>query len=85
MEIELSQKTIDAIALRAAQIVTAKLKESLKKQRPPEMCSCKEAAEILGGSPGHMRRIADRFPHVKSGECKQGKLLFVREKLLEMY
>lgn len=85
MEVELSQRTIDAIAMKAAQIVTAKLKESIKNQRPPEMCTCKEAAALLGISTNHMRRIADRFPHVKSGTCKQGKLLFVREKLLEMY
>ena len=85
MEIELSEKTIDAIAYKAAVIVVQRLKKAIKEERPPKMVSTKEAAKILGITPCRMRQIADRFPHVKQGENKQGKLLFVRDGLLKNY
>ena len=85
MQVELSQKDIDAIAYKAAVIVAQRLKKVIKEERPPKMVSTKEAAKILGITPCRMRQIADRFPHVKQGENKQGKLLFVRDGLLKNY
>ncbi len=86
MEIELTQRTIDAIAYRTAVIVMQKLKKAQKEsQNLPKMVSTREAAAILGITPGRMRQIAERFPHIKQGEHKQGKLLFVRDALLENY
>lgn len=86
MEIELTQRTIDAIAYRAAVIIMQKLKKAQKdRQNPPKMVNTREAAAILGITPGRMRQIAERFPHIKQGEHKQGKLLFVRDALLENY
>lgn len=83
MQVELSPQTIDAIAQRAALIIVRKLKKQI--EQPPEMVTTSEAAQILGISPGRMRKIADRFPHIKQGDSKQGKLLFVRKALLENY
>lgn len=80
MELDLTQRTIDAIARKAADIVVKKLKQA----EQPKFVSTKEAAAILNISPGRMRQIADRFPHIKKGDEKQGKLLFVRDALLEL-
>ncbi|MGN1260486.1 MAG: hypothetical protein ACI4UC_05195 [Alloprevotella sp.] len=86
MEIELTQRTIDAIAYRTAVIVMQKLKKAQKEsQNLPKMVSTREAAAILGITSERMRQIAERFPHIKQGEHKQGKLLFVRDALLENY
>lgn len=85
MEIELSQKVIDAIAYKCAQIVFKKLRESEGKDLP-EMVTTKQAAEILKISPDRMRKIAHRFPHIKQGDnARVGKLLFVRDALLQNY
>lgn len=65
MEVELSKKTIDKIARRAALLVVAKLREDQK--HPPEMVTTREAAAILGISPARMRQIADRFPPHQEG------------------
>ena len=86
MPIELTAKDIDAIANKVAKSVVRLLEKSnVDNGKNPVMVSTKEAAAILHISPGRMRQIAGRFPHVKQGNSKQGKLLFVREKLLEMY
>ena len=85
MEIELSNKVIDAIAYKCAQIVYRKLREAEGKDLP-EMVTTKEAAAILKISPDRMRKIAHRFPHIKQGDnARVGKLLFVRDALLKNY
>ena len=80
---ELTKRQIDEIAYRTAVIVIKKLKE--QQDDVPEMVTTEEAARILNVTPGHMRRIQHKFPHIKSGENKQGKLLFVRDALLQHY
>lgn len=85
MEVELSQKAIDAIAYKAATIVVSKLKAEDQVQAHSQMVSTKEAAAILGITPARMRQIADRFPHIKQGNNKQGKLLFLKKSLLKNY
>lgn len=82
MEIELSNKVIDAIAYKCALIVFRKLREADNKDLP-EMVTTKQAAKILKISPDRMRKIADRFPHVKKGDAVRGQLLFVKEALLK--
>ena len=59
----------------------------LKKCEEPqlEMVPVSVAARILGISEDHMRRIKDKFPHIKNGNNKQGRLLFVRDALLKEY
>lgn len=85
MEVELSQKAIDAIAYKAATIVVSKLKAEDQAQAHSQMVSTKEAAAILGITPARLRQIADRFPHIKQGNNKQGKLLFLKRALLKNY
>jgi predicted transcriptional regulator of viral defense system len=82
MEIELSQKTIDAIAHKTALILANKMQ---KKEDTSKMVSVREAASILGITPVRMRQIAGRFPHIKQGDSKQGRILFLRSGLLENY
>ena len=86
MPIELTAKDIDAIAYKAATIVVRLLKKhNGDDAKTPVMVSTREAAAILHISPGRMRQIAERFPHVKQGNSKQGKLLFVKDALIENY
>ena len=74
---KIDQTSIDAIAYKAAK----------KKCEEPqlEMVPVSVAAKILGISEDHMRRIKDKFPHIKNGNNKQGRLLFVRDALLKEY
>lgn len=74
MEITLSQTSIKAIAKEVAEI--------LLRRQTPDLCTTSEAAKILGISPAYLRRIADRYPHIKQGEGKQARLLFRKEALL---
>lgn len=80
---KIDQSSIDAIAYKAAKIVVSELKKS--EEAPVEMVPVSVAARILGISEDHMRRIKDKFPHIKNGNNKQGRLLFVRDALLKEY
>ena len=79
MEIELSERQINEIAYKAAVIIVKKLRE---KNETPEMVSTKEAANILRITPKRMREIADNYPHVKTGDAKNSRLLFERKSLI---
>ena len=81
MEMELSQKTIDAIAYKVAKILKRELKQA---DELPEMVSTAEAAKILNIAPEYMRAIGSRFPRVK-GEGRNGRVLYVRSALLQNY
>lgn len=83
MEIELSQKTIDEIARKVALILAKKMRNKI--DDTSKMVSVREAASILGITPARMRQIAGRFPHIKQGDRKQGRILFLRSGLLENY
>lgn len=83
MDIFLSDKQVEQIATRTAKIVLRKLRED--EEPPSEMVSVKEAAHILGITEHHMRRIKDKFPHIKNGQNNQGRLLFKRDSLLTEY
>ena len=74
MEVTLSQASVKAIAQEVANIML--------QRQTPDLCTTSEAAKILGISPAYLRRIADRYPHVKQGEGKQARLLFRKEGLL---
>lgn len=85
MDIYLSDKQIEQICQRTAEIVVRKLSKIKNKNELPEMVSTHEAAKILGISDSRMRHIKDRFPHVKGGKKNQGKLLFKRDALFIAY
>ena len=79
MEITLDQRTIDAIAYKAAMIVVKKLRE---KEALPELVDTKEAARILGITPDWLRKNQDKYPHIKNGEGRNAKLMFRRDSLI---
>lgn len=83
MDIFLSEKQMEQIAAKTANIILRKMKED--KEPPTEMVSVKEAARILNISENHMRRIKNQFPHIKNGENRQGHILFLRDALLKIY
>lgn len=83
MDIILSDKQLDQLAAKTARIVIRKLRED--NEPPSEMVGVHEAARILGITDNHMRRIKDKFPHIKSGNYSQGRVLFVRDALLKEY
>ncbi len=83
MDIFLSDKQMETIASKTARILFRKLRE--EEEQPSEMVSVKEAAHILGITQNHMRRIKNKFPHIKNGPNDQGRLLFKRDALLAEY
>ena len=52
-----------------------KVKDETKE---PELITVKEAAETLNLSEAYVRKIKDKLPHVKQGNNKQGRILFVK-------
>lgn len=74
MEVTLSSSSVERVAQRVAEI--------LLQRQTPDLCTTSEAAKILGITPAYLRRIADRYPHVKQGEGKQARLLFRKEGLI---
>lgn len=80
---KLDPKTVDNIAYKAAKIVINELRK--KEQPEQDLVSVREAARMLGVSEDYLRRIKDRFPHVKSGDSKQGRILFVKNALIPSY
>lgn len=82
MEYTLNTRQIDEIAYKTALIVERRLAERMKKKEQPEMVSTNEAARILNITPGRMRQIAHKYPHIKKGDSKQGQLLFDRKSLI---
>jgi hypothetical protein len=74
MEVTLSQASVKAIAQEVA--------NTMQQRQTPDLCTTSEAARILGISPAYLRRIADRYPHIKQGEGKQARLLFRKDALL---
>ena len=62
------------------------VKELRRTEKPQsELISCKDAAALIGVSEDYIRKIKDRLPHVKQGNNNQGRLLFLRDGLLEAY
>lgn len=72
------------LANEVANILAKKIRK-MQELEAPEMVGTTEAAQILGISASRMRQIANRFPHIKQGENKQGRLLFWRSGLLQNY
>jgi hypothetical protein len=44
-----------------------------------------EAARILGISPNYLRSVKNRYPHIKAGDSKQGRILFRRDSLFNQF
>ncbi|UKK61070.1 helix-turn-helix domain-containing protein [Prevotella communis] len=86
MEIELSPKSIsllaDALAPRVAVIIMQKMNEDPMKE---EWVDTRTAARILGIKPNTLRKNIDKYTHVKSGDKRQGHLLFLRSELINAF
>lgn len=50
-----------------------------------EYVDTEEAARILGVSANYLRQVKDRYPHMKAGDRKQGRILFKRDALLNEF
>jgi hypothetical protein len=50
-----------------------------------DLCDTREAARLLGLTPNYLRSMKDKFPHVKVGDNRQGRILFKRSELLTNY
>lgn len=87
MNIELSEKQLDALAGKTARIVVNMLNrdEPQKLDKKKKYVDLKKAADILGYSVYHLRRIKDQFPHIKRGDNAQGRLLFEEDALYESF
>ena len=78
----LTEKEINEISRRTAMILFKMMNEERKKEAVPELVTTAEAAKILRITPGRMRQIAYKYPHIKQGDSKQAQLLFTRSGLL---
>ena len=87
MNIELTERQMDAIAGKTAQIVVTLLKRDKQSKQGKEKryVDINKAADILGYSVYHLRRIKDQFPHIKRGDNAQGRLLFEEDALYESF
>lgn len=87
MNIELSEKQLDALAGKTNRIVVNMLNrdEPQKLDKKKKYVDLKKAADILGYSVYHLRRIKDQFPHIKRGGNQQGRLLFEEDALYESF
>jgi len=83
------EKLAEKIAQRAANIMLEKLTGKYKVEIPgvdnDEYVDSKEAARMLGLTPNYLRTMKDKFPHVKVGDNRQGRILFKRSELLTNY
>lgn len=80
------------IANIVAQQMSAKVAEEVVKKLRGNLCvsdteyvDTDEAARILGMSPAYLRAVKDRYPHIKAGNTKQGRIMFRRDSLLNQY
>lgn len=92
MNIELTEKQMDAIAVKTARKVIKLLNRNLlNRDEQPKLDNKKKyvdintAANILGYSISHLRQIKDQFPHIKRGGNQQGRLLFEEDALYESF
>ena len=72
------------LAALVADQVVKKLK-GMPNQSEPEFVDTEEAARILGFSTNYLRQVKDRYPHIKAGDQKQGRIMFRRDALLNEF
>jgi hypothetical protein len=77
-------KLAEMTARRTATIVIKQLSE-MHVDESNDLIDSKEAARLLGLTPNYLRSMKDKFPHVKVGDNRQGRILFKRSELLANY
>ena len=82
MEKEEMKELVALIAKTTTKMVVTQLR-SMRELSDTEMVDTREAARILGVSPAYLRQVKDKFPHVKTGNSQQGRILFRRDDLIK--
>ena len=77
-------KLAEMTARRTATIVIKQLSE-MHVGESNDLIDSKEAARLLGLTPNYLRSMKNKFPHVKVGDNRQGRILFKRSELLANY
>lgn len=86
MEIRLTETQMESLAVRTAKSVVQMLRAEERIQpKKKKYVGIKEAADILGMSVYHLRRIKDEFPHIKRGDNQQARIYFDEEELLKSF
>lgn len=80
------EKLTNMVAQKTAELVMERLNgSSVTKANDTEYVTCEEAARILGFKPNYLRQVKDRYPHIKAGNTKQGRIMFRRDALLNQF
>ena len=80
----MDKQEMTVLAALVAEEVVKKLR-GVRNLTEAEYVDANEAARILGVSPNYLRQIKDRYPHMKAGDRKQGRILFRRDALLNEF
>lgn len=72
------------LAAMVADEVVKKIK-NVRSLSETEYVDTEEAARILGMKPNYLRQVKDRYPHIKAGDTKQGRIMFRRDSLLNQF
>ena len=86
MAYQLNKEDRDYIVQQLRLALRKDIKEMLTGSKQPDLVSTEEAAAILRIQPSTLRSIVykdpSRYPHIKRGEGRNGRLLFDRNALL---
>ena len=80
----MNKEEISVLAALVADQVVKKLK-GVGNLGETEYVDTEEAARILGVSANYLRQVKDRYPHMKAGDRKQGRIMFKRDALLNEF
>lgn len=80
----MDKNELNFLADQVADLVVKKLK-SVRNLSETEYVDTEEAARILGVSANYLRQVKDRYPHLKAGNRKQGRIMFRRDALLNEF
>ena len=80
----MNKQEISVLAALVADEVVKKLK-GVRDLSEAEYVDTNEAARILGVSANYIRQVKDRYPHIKAGDRKQGRIMFRRDALLNEF
>lgn len=80
----MKKQELSELATMVAEEVVKKLK-GVGPLPEPEYVDTEEAARLLGMKPNYLRQVKDRYPHIKAGDSKQGRIMFRRDSLFNQY
>lgn len=80
----MTKEEMSVFAALVADQVVKKMK-SVGNQSETEYVDTYEAARILGVSANYLRQVKDKYPHMKAGDRKQGRIMFKRDALLNEF